>query len=81
MEKDLSCVSEAVKAVSEIFGSIIKHIYPYWGLDAKAIDLLISEIENSDKSKEVKAWEIAHLKDRYKKIKNANEIAALSIGI
>ena len=54
--------------------SALERFFPYWGLKGKALDVYIKEIADSDKPKEIKAFEILNAKQSFRKIKNAKSI-------
>lgn len=53
-------------------------LFPYAGIDKKAVDLYIEEIENSDLSTEAKMISLLNAKKTLKKLKNQKKIAEIA---
>ena len=69
-----SDVAKAAESANNILLGVLDRFFPYCGLDKRALDIYIAEIEKSDKPKEFKAWEIMQAKKEFKKLKNINSI-------
>ena len=67
-------IAKAADSARSIVTDIIDRFFPYCGLNKKALDIYISEIEKSDKPKEYKAWEVMRAKKEFKKLKNIKSI-------
>ena len=52
-------------------------LFPYAGIEKKAVDLYIEEIENSDLSTEAKMISLLNAKKTLKKLKNQKKIAEI----
>ena len=58
---------------------IMGMLFPYAGLTKRALDMYISDIENSNMSKESKLFAILNAKKIIKQIKNQKEIAEIAL--
>ena len=54
-------------------------LFPYAGLTKKALEIYLNEIENSDKSPELKMFLIMNAKKKLRKIKNQKQICEIAI--
>lgn len=59
--------------------SIVGMLFPYVGIEKKALDMYISDIESSNMSSESKLMAVLNAKDTIKKLKNQNKISNIAI--
>lgn len=55
-------------------------LFPYVGLEKKALDLYIENIEKSDMASEAKLIAVLNAKDTIKKLKNKQQVAEIAVG-
>lgn len=72
---EASDIAKAAESTKNIFTDIIDRFFPFCGLNKRALEVYISEIEKSDKPKEFKAWEILRAKKEFKKLKNIKSVS------
>lgn len=60
--------------IHNVIKDIIERHFPFWNISRRALDVYISEIEKSSASKEVKAWQILHAKQDFKKLANIKSV-------
>lgn len=70
-------ISNIVNAGNTLI-SALERFFPYWGLEGKALDAYIKDISESDKPKEVKAFEILNAKQSFRRIKNVKSILEIA---
>lgn len=72
---DLLKTENVMNKATGLMGKLL----PYIGLEKKAVDLYIEEIEKSNMSPEVKAFYILNTKKTFKQLKNQKNIADIAI--
>lgn len=70
-----SASKESVNKLANAIGGI----FPFWGLKKKAVEIYISDIENSNLPPEAKMMAIANVKKTYKQLKNQSSIAKIAL--
>lgn len=67
------------EAILDKTSNIISMLFPYVGLTKRALDMYISEVENSNMSRESKVIAVLNAKNTLKKLKNQKKIAEIAI--
>ncbi len=78
LSKALDIAKTIAGSAPNVIKDIIERHFPFWNINRRALDIYISEIEKSDASKEVKAWQVLHAKQDFKKLANMKSVMEIA---
>jgi len=78
LSKALDIAKTIAGSAPNVIKDIIERHFPFWNISRRALDVYISEIEKSSASKEVKAWQILHAKQDFKKLANIKSVLEIA---
>ena len=67
------------EGIQDKAGSLLGMLFPYAGIEKRALDMYLSEIEKSDLSPEAKLIAVLNAKGTIKKLKNQHRVAEVAI--